>query len=85
LKRSNALHIFCAKGVEKETRPKVSEYFFGWVQCIIKSMLTVAFDQEPHNCLQRWVFLCEDETFAITSSKVGLSEYSTYDLKTQGR
>jgi hypothetical protein len=45
----------------------------------------VVFDQEPHNCLQRWIFFCEDETFAITSSKVGLGEYSTYDLKTQGR
>lgn len=30
-------------------------------------------------------FFGENETFAITSSKVGLGEYSTYDLKTQGR
>lgn len=82
---SNAFHIFCAKEIEKEIRPKVCESFFGWVQCIIKSILIVAFDQEPHNCLQRWFFFCEHETFAITSSKVGLGEYSTYDLKTQGR
>jgi hypothetical protein len=42
---------YCVKGVEKETRPQVCESFFGWVQCIIKSILIVAFDQEPHNCL----------------------------------
>lgn len=31
------------------------------------------------------IFFCEAEIFAITSSKVGLGEYTTYDLKTQRR